>query len=195
VVAGYHLIWTAYGCWLANDPRGSSSHELRVDKFAVLGERHHGRKKEQPTSAVLRVFYREADDLLEHRRMLFDREDVVLIAASFSRVIGERGYVCHACAIMLDHVHLVMRRHADRAEGMVERFQEESKRALIEAQRRPVNHPVWGGPGWKVFLNTRPQFEGRIRYAFDNPTNAGLPEQHWEFVTPYDGWLPRLGDA
>jgi hypothetical protein len=40
MVAAYHLIWTAYACWLPNDPRGSSSHELRVDNLSPLGELH-----------------------------------------------------------------------------------------------------------------------------------------------------------
>ena len=34
MVAGFHLIWTAYGWWLPNDPRGSSSYEIRVEKIA-----------------------------------------------------------------------------------------------------------------------------------------------------------------
>ena len=29
MVIGYHLIWTAYGWWLPNDPRGSTSHRIR----------------------------------------------------------------------------------------------------------------------------------------------------------------------
>jgi REP-associated tyrosine transposase len=195
MVSAYHLIWAAYGCWLPNDPRGSSSHELRVERFAPLGEVHLGRKEQQPPSSALRAFYREADDLLEHRRLLFADADVAVIAASFAQTIRERGYVCHACAIMLDHIHLVVRRHPDRAEGITDVFQQDSKRALIGAGRRPVNHPVWDGPGWRVFLSTRAQIEGRIRYVVANPRKAGLPEQVWEFVTADDGWLPRLGDA
>jgi hypothetical protein len=31
MVAGYHLIWTVYGYWLPNDPRGSTSREIRVE--------------------------------------------------------------------------------------------------------------------------------------------------------------------
>ena len=38
MIAAYHLIWAAYGCWLPNDPRGSMSQEMRVDKLAPLGE-------------------------------------------------------------------------------------------------------------------------------------------------------------
>jgi len=26
MIIAHHLIWTAYGFWLPNDPRGSSSH-------------------------------------------------------------------------------------------------------------------------------------------------------------------------
>lgn len=56
MVVGYHLIWTLYGWWLPNDPRGSSSHEIRVERIADLGELHHGRKPVQPLPEVLREF-------------------------------------------------------------------------------------------------------------------------------------------
>src|SRR5262245_3296108 len=105
MVAGCHLIWTAYGCWLPNDPRGSSSHELREDKLTPLGELHHGRKKQQPPSDVIRSFYHEADDLLEHPRLLLTDEDIVLVAASFQQTIEDRRYTCYGRAIMPDHVH------------------------------------------------------------------------------------------
>jgi hypothetical protein len=37
VVAGYHLIWTAYGHWLPNDPRGRTSAEVRSVDLQDLG--------------------------------------------------------------------------------------------------------------------------------------------------------------
>ena len=40
MVIGYHLIWTAYGWWLPNDPRGSMSRLIRSDIIAELGELH-----------------------------------------------------------------------------------------------------------------------------------------------------------
>ena len=191
MVIGHHIMWTAYGCWLPNDPRGSSSDLVRVDDLKHLGNLHRGRKKAQPTSRELRKFYQAAEDVLEHPRFLFRDDEIIIAANSFHQTIIESGYTCYACAIMLDHVHLVMRRHRDRAETMIEKLQEASKRKLIEARKRPVNHPVWGGEGWKVFLYTRADLEGRIKYVQENPIKAGRPEQHWEFVTPYDGWLPR----
>jgi hypothetical protein len=50
MVAGYHLIWTAYGFWLPNDIRGSTSQMVRIDSVASLGEAHFGRKLWQPSS-------------------------------------------------------------------------------------------------------------------------------------------------
>jgi len=57
LVIGYHLIWTAYGWWLPNDPRGSMSHRIRNDVMHELGEIHFGRKEVQPASRVIREFY------------------------------------------------------------------------------------------------------------------------------------------
>jgi REP element-mobilizing transposase RayT len=190
MVIGHHLVWTAYGCWLPNDPRGSSSHELRVVALEPLGELHEGRKKIQPHAAEIRAFYRRADEILAHERRLLTDDEVALIADGFRRTIRERRYTCYACAIMPDHVHLLIRRHRERAEEMLEYFQQASKEALHAAGRRPRDHPVWGGPGWKKFLSTRQALEDVIEYIRRNPLKAGRPEQRWDFVTQYDGWLP-----
>jgi hypothetical protein len=74
---------------------------------------------------------------------------------------------------------------------MIENFQNASRTALIAAKRRAESHPVWGGPGWKVFLNTRADIERVERYIHMNTIKAGLPPQNWKFVTSYDGWMPR----
>jgi len=191
MVAAYHLIWAAYGCWLPNDPRGSSSHNLRVDKFAPLGAVHYGRKEKQPPSKDLREFYRQADDLLEHQRLLFTDAEIEIVGASFRDTIRQHGYTCYACAVMPDHVHLLIRRHSDSAEQLVAHLQSESKTAMIQAGRRPVNHPVWAGPGWKVFLNTRKDIENRITYIQENPIKVGRPAQLCDVIQEYHGWRPR----
>jgi REP element-mobilizing transposase RayT len=191
MVAAYHLIWTAYGCWLPNDPRGSSSHDLRHDKFIPLGAVHYGRKEDQPSSNLIRHFYQEAEDLLEHQRLLFTDQDIMLIGERFGKTIRDRGYTCYACAALPEHVHLLIRRHRDYAEQMVAHLQKDSQKVIIEAGRRPVNHPVWAGPGWKVFLNTRKDIQTRVKYIEDNPIKEGRPPQNWDFVQEYNGWLPR----
>ncbi len=57
IVIAYHLIWTAYGWWLPNDPRGSTSRRVASDLLAELGELHHGRRKIQPPRHVVHEFY------------------------------------------------------------------------------------------------------------------------------------------
>jgi REP element-mobilizing transposase RayT len=193
VVAAYHLIWTIYGVWLPNDPRGSHSTEVRADWLQDLGEIHLGRKKIQPSGAVLRKFFTEAKPKLKHDVLPFNESELALIAATFANVIQSRRYICYGCAIMPDHVHLLIRKHRDQAEEMVGYFQDDSWKGLMDAQLRPSDHPIWVGPGWKVFLNSRADIERTVRYIELNPLKANLPAQAYDFVQPYDGWLPGIG--
>jgi REP element-mobilizing transposase RayT len=191
MVVGHHLIWTAYGWWLPNDPRGSSSDEIRVERIADLGELHQGRKTVQPSSTELRCFYQQAQVVLKHPLLTFSDLDIGCIGQALGQVIRQRGWTCYACALMPDHVHLLIRRHRDPAEVMLESLQDGSRQAVIEAGRRSATHPVWGGPGWKVFKSSRPEMERTVRYIEANPIKACRPAQSWPFVTKYDGWMPR----
>ena len=147
MIAGYHLIWTVYGSWLPNDPRGSSSQEIRADYLEELGALHYGRKKIQPSTSIIREFYERAKLKLKHDLILFTDEETQLVAQAFARTIEQHRYTCYACAIMPDHVHMLIRKHRDQAEEMIANLQEGSWQSLIETQRRPSDHPVWGGPG------------------------------------------------
>jgi REP element-mobilizing transposase RayT len=191
MVVAHHLIWTAYGWWLPNDPRGSSSHEIRVERIAGLGQIHHGRKPVQPPASEIREFNSKARDALAHEPLTFTDEEIEFLGAVVGTVIRERGYTCYECAIMPDHVHLLIRRHRDWAELMIQAIQQTSRQALIDAGRRAPTHPVWGGPGWKVFLNTPEDIVRVIKYIRDNPVKAGRPRQSWPFVQTYSGWMPR----
>lgn len=193
MVAAYHLIASAYGAWLPNDPRGSSSHEIRTPILLEVGELYHGRKKVQPCSADIRAFYHKAERLLKCPVQRFDDDDVAVIAEAFAKAIRKHNYTCYACAIMWDHFHLCIRKHRDKAEEMIFNLQEESRTKLIEAERRGRHHPVWGGPGWKVYLDTCDDIERVICYIEQNPIKAGRPAQLWPFVQVYDGWLPGIG--
>lgn len=188
MVYAYHLIWTAYGWWLPNDPRGSMSQNIRDDLIAELGQLHLGRKRVQPSSRDIRAFYENAKQYLRNELLTFTDSDIGMIAHGFAQVIKERRYTCYACALMPDHVHLVMRKHRDHAEEMIDHFQRESKASILLLNQRDASHPVWGGPGWKVFLDDVPSIERTIKYVEDNPKKARLPPQSWDFVTKYEGW-------
>ena len=192
MIAGHHLIWTVYGYWLPNDPRGSTSREIRSVEIAKLGELHFGRRKVQPSGKELNTFRAEAAEVLKYPLLNFSEEEFGAIGESFAEVIRKANYTCYACAIMPDHVHLLIRKHRDQADQMIEKLQDASRLAVLaKAQAsRAADHPVWGGPGWKVFLRSREAMERTVRYIENNPVKIGRPLQHWKFVRPYDGWMP-----
>lgn len=195
IVIAYHLIFTAYGWWLPNDPRGSMSKNLRCVDLGDLGAIHYGRRIEQPSAAEVRAFYREAGERLRHELLEFDETDRAEIGAAFAETVQEERYTCWACAVMPDHVHLLIRKHKHRGEVMIEEMQARSRKRLKVLGRRAVDHPVWGGPGWKVFLEHPDDVRRTIRYIEDNPRKMGLTPQQWSFVGGYDGWPLHEGHS
>ena len=76
------------------------------------------------------------------------------------------------------------------AEMMLFNFQNESRHAVLACGERELEHPVWGGPGWKVYLEDLDDFERTLSYVQNNPVKDACPVQVHPFVTPYDGWMP-----
>jgi REP element-mobilizing transposase RayT len=177
LVIAYHLIWTAYGCWLPNDPRGSGSKSIHCDILAELGALHYGRKKVQPAGGVVRAFYQEAAGLLKHPLLHFDAAARQEIAAAFAAEIENQAYTCYGCAIMPDHVHLLIRKHKHQAEEMMDCLKEVSRWRVGMREAWRDDHPVWTGGGWKVFLDHPDEVWRTIRYIERNPLALGLPVQ------------------
>ncbi len=188
MIIAYHLIWTAYGWWLPNDLRGSASHTIRNDLIAELGKIYHGRKQIQPSGNLIRDFYDSVRDKLKYPLVVFEPRDVDIIPRAFVSVIQQMTYTCYACAIMQDHVHLLIRKHKHTAEEMIANFQRESHLLLRAKGAIDLEHPVWGGPGWKVFLDEPADIWRTIDYVRDNPLGIGEPIQVWPFVKAYDNW-------
>ena len=188
MVLAHHLIFVAYGWWLPNDPRGSMSHTIASDVIADLGEVHYGRKRVQPASRDIREFYERASDVLKFPLLTFAPPGREVIARAFESVVLTEHYTCYACAIMHDHVHVVMRKHKHHAEEMIRQLQAASRDAVLRVGTRDAEHPVWGGPGWKVFIDSTEDIRRTIRYVEQNPVKARQPVQHHPFVVPYDNW-------
>jgi REP element-mobilizing transposase RayT len=196
IVIAYHLVWTAYGWWLPNDPRGSGSTVIRSDVLADLGELHFGRKEIQPPGRQVRQFYEDAADRLKHPLLTFDEIERALIAEAFAQTIAEQCYTCYGCAIMPDHVHVLIRKHKHPAEDIACNLMEASRMHLIGASKRAITHPVWiAGNGWKVFLDHPDDIRRTITYIERNPLKDGLPAQTWPFVSVYDGWPLHPGHS
>ena len=188
IVIAHHLVWTAYGFWLPNDPRGSHSRNVASDPIAELGELHHGRRKVQPSSHTIREFQQRAKEILKYRVARFDANETQTVADAFAETIDEHKYTCYACAIMPDHIHALIRKHKHPAEEMIENLQETSRLRLRTFRTRTPEHPIWGAPGWKVFLDHPDEVRRIVRYIENNPVKWKLPRQRWPFVKSYDGW-------
>ena len=195
MVIAHHLIWTAYGYWLPNDPRGSMSRAIASDVIAELGELHYGRKKVQPSAREVRKFHDHSRSALKYSLLDFRPSDFPVLADALADATREHNYTCYACAIMPDHVHILIRKHKHQAEDMLDNFQQISRLRLRSVGLRSNDHPVWGGPGWKVFLDTPTDIRRTIRYISENPVRWGLARQLWPFVKEYDGWPLHPGHS
>jgi REP element-mobilizing transposase RayT len=195
IVIAHHLVWTAYGWWLPNDPRGSGSHVVTSAAVAELGALQHGRKKVQPAGWEIRIFYERAREVLRFPLLTFDEAARREIGAAFATVIDAERYTCYACAVMPDHVHLLIRKHKHPGEEMIGRFQAASRARLTATGHRAPDHPTWGGPGWKVYLDHPDEVRRTIAYVEKNPLPLRLPKQRWPFVKEYDGWPLHPGHS
>ena len=78
---------------------------------------------------------------------------------------------------MPDNLHILIRKHRDRAEDMILNLHTHSRLRFRAEGLRPPDHPLWGGPGWKVFFDTPDDIRRTIRYIENNPLKLGLPAQ------------------
>jgi REP element-mobilizing transposase RayT len=180
-----HLIFTGYGHWLSNDPRGSGSTETRKDVLRELGAIHHGRKRVQPPRDEVRAFYRQATPRLDHDVLWFDDAMRLTIARAAKQLCNELGYTLYAFCVCSNHMHALARPHRDRAEVMMLKLMNASRTALRESNLVPLLHPVWSTRPYKVFKHTPQAMRSCVDYIFNNPMKEGLPAQHWDFVRPH----------
>ena len=164
--------------------------------LADLGQLHLGRKKVQPAGREIKQFHDQAADLLRHPLLSFDEPARAEIATAFADTMAQKQYTCYACAIMPDHIHILIRKHKHQAEEMMNRLKEASRAQLIAQKHRSVIHPTWtDGSGWKVFLEHPDEVRRTIRYIDQNPLAISLPAQFWSFVQSYDGWPLHPGHS
>lgn len=112
MILGYHFIFSAYGFWLPNDPRGSWSEV--VCQFELL--RYGPATKVSTTKSVAtakhdRGLREKAKEALKYPPVCFTGKQAVLIARGFGVAKVQHDYEINALAIVPDHVHLVMRTH------------------------------------------------------------------------------------
>lgn len=195
MVLGYHIVITAYGFWLPNDPRGSWSDWVRQWDMLAFGKA----TKIETTQSVAKQQHDHqqrfaAKRLLRYPPVVFDGRQALAVGHGFKRAIDESGYVVHACSILPKHVHLVAARCHRRAEQMIAHLKARATQQLSAegvhplADFRQADGAVpspWARNGWSVFLEDAEHVAGAIAYVEKNPVRDGKPPQRWSFVTPY----------
>src|SRR5437762_783848 len=111
MVIGYHVIFGAYGFWLPNDPRGSwsdfvGSWELfRYGPATKTNEVHSVAHCRHDTALRL-----AAKQELQYPAVKFTGLQAKAIGDAFCSYTRKSGLVIRACAILPEHVHLVVDR-------------------------------------------------------------------------------------
>ncbi len=198
MLLGYHFIFSAYGFWLPNDPRGSWSEAVR--QFELL--RFGPATKVSTTRSVAgkqhdRQLRMSAKQALRYPPVEFTGQQAVLIARGFGVAKGQHDYEINALAILPDHVHLVMRVHQSIQPDQISSHLKAKATAELSAQGQ---HPLasyasaagripspWARNFWCVFIFDEEHYAQAIRYVEQNPVKAGLKPQRWSIVTPYPG--------
>ncbi len=187
MVIAHHIILTGYGHWLSNDPRGSLSCELRSAGLGSLGAIQFGRQEKQPSREALRSFHDAARAKLKHEAIWLDAAKRQAVAEAFGRIVDERGYTCFACAVLSNHAHLLIRKHREKAEAMIDALQAESAMAVRASEDVADDHPIWSRDLYKQFVDNAEAVERTIEYIQENPAKSRLPAQVYDFAKPYTG--------
>jgi REP element-mobilizing transposase RayT len=178
MIIAYHAIFTTYGTWLPNDPRGSYSKTIYSDELAELGAIHYGRQSPQPDRPSVRRFRVAAAPRLSRPPYHFANETRLVAAAAFAKVVARLRLSVPACTIMNDHIHVVVWRSKHTIEYVVNQLKGAATLAL------GLDPTPWTKGCWKVFINDEPALRAAVRYVDANSVAAGLKPQQWDFVTP-----------
>jgi REP element-mobilizing transposase RayT len=194
-VIAYHLILTAYGFWLPNDPRGSWSEFVRSWELLRFGPAtktnthrsvaHHSHDREL-RQAAKRALAREP--------VQFTGEQCRAIGMGFFNYCRRTGCKIYACSILPTHAHLVV----GRMEYGIEHVANLLKGAATTELSRRDLHPFadepyrngklptpWVRHQWSCFLDSENDILRAIEYVKNNPIKDGKPAQKWSCVIPY----------
>jgi REP element-mobilizing transposase RayT len=195
MILASHTILSAYGFWLPNDPRGSWSTFVGSWELLRFGEATkvatHRSVARVPHDRQLRLRAKEA---LKHPPVRFTGKQAFSIAKGFAQALKEGGYVLYACAILPDHVHLVIASHSRPFERIAGHLKSAATRQLDADGLHPfpdaynadgTRQSPWGERAWHVFLDSHEDIVRAVRYVESNPVREGKRVQRWSFVTEY----------
>ncbi len=188
MILASHVIFGTYGFWLPNDPRGSWSDFVGRWELTRFGKATtvttHRSLARDPHDRKLREAAKQA---LLHPAVSLSGVQALAIAKGFIRAVDDAAYSIYACAILPEHVHIVLCRHARKPRRIVGHLKARATRELKAPGLWPNSEqPVWGIRCWVVYLDTAADVRRAIRYVEQNPEKERKPLQKWSFVVPFD---------
>jgi len=192
MLLGFHVIFSTYGFWLPNDPRGSWSDWVRnwellrygpatkvETRRSVAGVKH---------DAVLR---KQAKQALAYPEVFLTGQQALAVGVGFSTAAAESNYTILVCSILPQHVHLVVGPHSRGIDRIVGHLKARATQQLNQqgihplAAYRQADGTIpspWCRNCWKVFIYSPQHLRDAIKYVEDNPLKEGKPRQCWSFV-------------
>jgi REP element-mobilizing transposase RayT len=196
LVLGYHLILTAYGFWLPNDPRGSWSDFVRSWELLRFGPAtkvtHRRSVARRSHDRALRL---EAKRALVRRPVEFDGVQARAVGRGFGDYCRRSGLVVHACSNLPTHVHLVIARDPVDLRQIARLLKGAATTALNKEGLHPfADQPFrnrllptpWTRHEWNCFLFSTSDVTRAIQYVERNPVKEGKGLQSWNFIRPFD---------
>lgn len=187
MIHGFHVVIGAYGFWLPNDPRGSWSDFVGRWELLQFGKATTVTTRQSlarvPHDRELRLAAKRA---LQFPAVRFTGPQALSIAKGFARAAQEGAYTIHACAILPEHVHLVISRHDRNIRRIVGHLKGRATQQLMrDGSWSNAAAPVWGARPWPVFLDSVADMLRAIEYVELNPLKERKQRQFWSFVTKY----------
>jgi REP element-mobilizing transposase RayT len=191
MVLAHHCIFSFYGFWLPNDPRGSGSDYVGSWELFYFGPATKLADRSRSVAKKLHdhSLRQQAKESLKYVPVKITGIQAVAVAAGFAQAAHEASYALYACAILPEHVHLVIAWHARNVRLVVGHLKSKATMSLREKGLWD-DRPLWSAHGWNVRLDDQASVQRAIQYVDANPEKEGKRSQRWSMIAPFD--MPRI---
>jgi REP element-mobilizing transposase RayT len=187
MLLGFHVIFSTYGYWLPNDPRGSWSDWIRSWELLKFGPATKVDTRRSVAGKKHDVALRNrAKQALAYPEVVFNGKQALAVGNGFRGAIEEAEYSIFACSILPQHVHLVIGPHSRNIDRIVAHLKSRATQQLnaqglhplaAHRQKDGTTPSPWCRNCWKVFVFSEQHLRDAIEYVRNNPLKEGKPRQ------------------
>ena len=155
MIIAYHSIFSMYGFWLPNDPRGSGSDYVASWELFRYGPATKTDSRRSVAHLPLPAnWQRQAKTALHYPPVSVTGQQALTISRGFAKAAAEGHYRIYACAILPEHVHLVIGASKPRHPPDGRSYPGPCHACLEQQESWDDDRPLWGGHGWNVWLES-----------------------------------------